>query len=115
MSLNKEQTEKLGRASYWYNKTAEKISRRYHRGIGQKKEERYARVLVEASEDNEEIDIRFKQVLKGTCSIDHFKQSISDWFFKVKNGWDAVDKEARKAKEPWCDYEDKRPTEDSKE
>lgn len=108
MSLNTEQLESFEKASFWYNRAVGKISRKYHRGIEQEKESRYAEVVAAAIQEREEIDRRYKQVLSGTCSVDHFKQSISDWFYKVKRGMDDVDKAARKAGEPWCDLEYKR-------
>lgn len=108
MSLNTEQVQSFAKASFWYNKTVGKIAKRYQRGIGQEKEARYARAVAEAMQETEEIDRRYKQVLGGTCSVDHFKQAVSDWFYKVKNGMDAVDKAAKEAGEPWCDFHDKR-------
>lgn len=108
MSLNTEQLESFEQVSFWYNKTAGKIAKRYYRGVGQEKELRYAQAVALAVPETEEIDRRYKQVLGGTCSVDHFKQAVSDWFYKVKNEMDAVDKEARKAGELWCDYHDKR-------
>ncbi len=108
MSLNTEQLELFEKASFWYNKAAGKIAKRYHKGIAQKKEARYAKAVALAIEETDEIDRRYKQVLGGTCSVAHFKKAISAWFHKVKNEMDAVDKEARKTGEPWCDYHDKK-------
>jgi len=108
MNLNTEQLESFEKVSFWYNKAVGKIAKRYHRGIGQDKEARYAKAVALAIEETEEIDRRYSQVLGGACSVDHFKQSVSDWFYKVKNGMDAVDKAAKEAKEPWCDYHDER-------
>lgn len=108
MSLNTEQLKLFAKASFWYNKTVGKIAKRYHRGIGQDKEARYARAVAYAIQETDEIDRRYKQVLSGDCSVDHFKQAVSDWFYKVKNEMDAIDKAARKAGEPWCDFHDKR-------
>jgi len=108
MSLNKEQVSRFEAAAHWYKKASGKISKRYYRGVRQKKETRYAEVVVSASELTEEIDKRYKLVLKGECGIDEFKEAISDWFYKVKNGMDAVDLAAREAGEPWCDFYDER-------
>lgn len=108
MTLNEKQLEQFTAVSHWYEKASGKISKRYYRGIGQKKETRYAEAVVSASLETEEIDKRYKMVLEGTCSIDQFKKAVSDWFFKVKKGMDEVDIAARKAGEPWCDYEDNR-------
>jgi len=108
MSLNADQLERFEAASHWYNKAVGKIANRYHRGIQQKKETRYAEVVASATLETEEIDIRYQMVLNGACNIDQFKDAIADWFYKVKKGMDAVDVAARKDGEPWCDFYDKR-------
>lgn len=108
MSLNTEELARFEAASQWYNKAVGKISKRYYRGVHQKKETRYAEAVAAATLETEEIDIRYQMVLNGACTIDQFKDAIADWFYKVKKGMDAVDVAARKAGEPWCDFYDKR-------
>lgn len=108
MSLSNEQIETFKGVAHWYNKASGKIARRYHRGIRQKKEVRYAEVVASAIQETDEIEKRYKLVLDGKCTMDQFKEAISDWFYKVKNGMDAVDLAAREAGEPWCDFYDER-------
>jgi len=108
MSFNTEELIRFEEASHWYNKAVGKIAKRYHRGILQEKEFRYADVVASATLETEEIDIRYQMVLNGACTIDQFKDAIADWFYKVKKGMDAVDVDARKRGEKWCDFYDKR-------
>lgn len=108
MSLNNEQIQTFKDVAHWYNKASGKIARRYHNGIRQQKETRYAEVVASAIQETDEIEKRYKLVLDGNCTIDQFKEAVADWFYKVKNGMDAVDVAARKAGEPWCDFYDER-------
>jgi len=107
-TLNEEQISRFNDAIHWYEKATDKIAKRYAKGIPQKKEQRYAEAVAVATEETEEIEEYYKKVLSGDCAVEEFKERIKIWFFKVRDGMNDVDAAAREAKEPWCDYEDKR-------
>ena len=105
-TLNKKELKKFKEATRWYEKASNKIAKKYHKGIGQEKEKRYAEAVALATEETRKIDERYKEVISGDCTVECFKEAVSDWFYKVKEGMDAIDAEAREAGEPFCDYED---------
>ena len=89
--LNEEQLVRFKEAANWYGKAVGKITKRYARGIGQNKENRYAEAVAKAIEETEEIDEKYRKVIDGDCTVEEFKESISKWFYKVKEGMDEAD------------------------
>ena len=89
--LNEGQLERFGEVSHWYEKAVGKIAKRYARGVKQNKESRYAEAVAKALEETEEIDEKYHKVINGECTVEEFKESISKWFYKVKEGMDEAD------------------------
>lgn len=85
-SLNSNQVCRFEEALHWYEKATEKIARRYN-----KEEEIYAKPVALALDLSLEIDRSFKKVLNGESTVGEFKEIISAWFYKVKEGMDEAD------------------------
>lgn len=107
-TLSDEQISRFKDAIHWYEKATDKIAKRYAKGIPQKKEQRYAEAVAKAIGETDKIEERYNKVLSGDGTIGEFKKAIKIWFFKVRDCMNGIDKAAREAKEPWCDYEDNR-------
>lgn len=89
--FNKEQLAKFKEVAYWYEKAVSKITKRYARGVEQNKESRYAEAVAKAIGETEEIDERYQKAIDGNCTVEEFKESVSKWFYKVKEGMDDAD------------------------
>ena len=77
--------------------------------MGQDKGSLYAEAVALAIPETDEIENRYKKVLSGDCAISEFKEAVSDWFYKVKNRMDEIDKSERESgNNPWWGYEDNR-------
>lgn len=107
-TLNDEQIKIFHDVLHWYEKATDKIVKRFAKGIPQEKEIRYSKVVAGAIGETKEIEECYQKVLNGGCTVGDFKGKVEAWFYKVRNGMNDVDRAARKAKEPWCDYEDDR-------
>lgn len=98
-NLNKEQYEKFEEASHWYEKAGRKIVRRFARGVAKGKEMLYSKTIALAIEESNNVDVFYKKLLVGECTVEEFKDVVGVWFYKVKKGFDKDDKDFKKTKE----------------